>query len=895
MKRLTDFIFRNRTPIIVAFLALTVFFAFWIKNLKVNSDSISYLPKDDAAVQLFNHLGDAFKQNDVVVVAVESDDVFNPRTLQDVDRLTQAFQGVDGVSTVVSLADMMDIRKASDGGIEIGRLFEPGSPPTTPQQIQTLRTTVMGNERYRGGIVSNNGRTTLVVCQIRAGGQSGSTVERLKAAAAASGVKAKLYFGGNPMLTTELSSVILHDLQILIPIVSALIILTLYLAFGTIRGVLVPLGSVLMSTIWIMGFMALVKVALTLVSNIIPALLVAIGTAPCIHILSKFDEDVSRYGSRGEESQSAFREVGVRVVLAALTIVLGFSSFIVGSYLTTIRDFGIFASVGVLFSLLISIMFVPAVLGSIRVPPRHSKRSQGRLIQRLVAKWAGVVVRHRRVIIAVSALILVLGIAGIPLIRRESEFTTFLDKKNPVRVTEALLQREFGGSRPLDIDFTGDLANPFVLKEMLRFERFIAGEHLANNPLSLADLIAEMNDLIDNYKTVPDDRAKVANLMFMLEGQDIVNGLVSENKSEGQIQSMVGLLDSMQLKEMIASLDAYIRSMNRDLVVVKMASLSPEDRRLVMQYRAQRACEELQWLIEKRTDSIEFDPTPVKEEVTSLYRDSWPAPDPITALPQVLPLMPAELKGNKDFRSEVEGELADLSQLTAAVPVKLFRGLSVGSAAQTAPELIAFNVRYTGMPLISWHLDQSVLSSQAESLAIAIVFIFLLLALKLRSWRGGLMGLAPILLAVVLMFGLMGLTGIPINVATVLVGSIALGIGIDYSIHFSVRFSTYYRGPATAAEAVAKTIQTTGLAIIINVLAVTMGFVALLFADLLPLRQFGILTAIAMIGSGAGALSLLPALMLSAPAAFMGKRWERLHGTTTEADSTTLTREGATL
>jgi hypothetical protein len=76
---------------------------------------------------------------------------------------------------------------------------------------------------------------------------------------------------------------------------------------------------------------------------------------------------------------------------------------------------------------------------------------------------------------------------------------------------------------------------------------------------------------------------------------------------------------------------------------------------------------------------------------------------------------------------------------------------------------------------------------------------------------------------------------------------------------------------------VAKTIQTTGLAIIINVLAVTMGFIALLFAGLLPLRQFGILIAIAMISSGAGALSLLPALMLSVPAAFMGRRWEKLH------------------
>ena len=240
----------------------------------------------------------------------------------------------------------------------------------------------------------------------------------------------------------------------------------------------------------------------------------------------------------------------------------------------------------------------------------------------------------------------------------------------------------------------------------------------------------------------------------------------------------------------------------------------------------------------------------------------------------MLPLFPEALRVNPDFIADARGELTDLSQSTIAIPDSVYRTLAVSKTA--TPDTVAFGVAYTGMPLISWHLDQSVLRSQAESLAFALLFIFALLAIKLRSWKGGAMGLAPILLAILLMFGVMGFTGIPINVATVLVGCIALGIGIDYSIHFSVRFTTYYRGPGSEAEALTKTIQTTGLAIIINVLAVTMGFIALLFARLLPLRQFGALTAIAMIGSGLGALTLLPALILRAPSAFVGRNSARL-------------------
>ncbi len=104
-------------------------------------------------------------------------------------------------------------------------------------------------------------------------------------------------------------------------------------------------------------------------------------------------------------------------------------------------------------------------------------------------------------------------------------------------------------------------------------ETFLTREHLASNPLSIADLIAEMNELIDNQKTIPDDPAKVANLMFMLEGQDMVSGLMTTTKSEGQIQAMVGILGSAQLEHLISSLDGYVRGIDSKLVKVSYTGM----------------------------------------------------------------------------------------------------------------------------------------------------------------------------------------------------------------------------------------------------------------------------------------------------------------------------------
>jgi uncharacterized protein len=873
MRKLTAFVYRFRVPILIVFGAMTLFFAWWIKDLRVNSDVVSYLPREDAAVRLFTHLDERFGGNDLAMVALKADSIFTARALSDINRLTEAFSQVSGVSSVTSLTNVMDVRTGADGGIETGKLIDAESLPGTAEGMRALRDSVMGKERYRGSLISNDATATLIIIQLTPGTDKNAVVRALQAAAPAADYPETLYFGGIPFLTEELAGSIMHDFALLIPIAAALIILTLFLAFGSARGVLVPLGSVAVSVVWVLGLMSLFKVPLTLVSDIIPAILIAVGTAPCIHILSKFDEDPALYGGTGEPAQAAFTEVGLRVILAALTIVLGFSSFIIGSYLTTIRDFGLFTSIGVCFSLLVSIMLVPAALTLMTVKPRAAagpgapNREGARLINRLMSSWADVVVRRRSVILAVSAVILAAGVAGIPLIQRKADFAEFFDSRSQTRRTEAFISREFGGSRPVQVSFTGDMQNPFVLKEMLRMERFMDGEGLARNGVSPADFILETNAVMGGGRVVPDDPGMVGNLMFLVAGQDVTRQVLADDAAEGQIQAMVPSQEVKELARTIDGIEGYIKAMDTRLVPVDTTALAAADRRAVNAWRAPRAAQELQWLARKRMPEAAVDAAAVQAAAARVLDAPGMAADKAAA--ELLAAFPAGPRALPEFQADAAAAAIELSQANVAVPEKLYTGLSI--AAQGSPEPVTFTVGFTGMPLISWHLDRSILSSQAESLAIALVFIFALLAIRLRSALGGLLGLAPIVLAIVAMFGIMGYSGIPINVATVLVGAIALGIGIDYVIHFSVRFTTFYRGETTPAEAVKKTIQTTGLAIIINVLAVTMGFIALVFASLVPLRQFGILTAIAMLASGIGAFTLLPALILLVPSAFTGR------------------------
>jgi hypothetical protein len=132
----------------------------------------------------------------------------------------------------------------------------------------------------------------------------------------------------------------------------------------------------------------------------------------------------------------------------------------------------------------------------------------------------------------------------------------------------------------------------------------------------------------------------------------------------------------------------------------------------------------------------------------------------------------------------------------------------------------------------------------------------------MRSISKGIYAIIPIISSILILLGFMGFTGIPLDIATVLVGSIALGIGIDYSIHVISGFNAHLKENGDAKKAIEKTLLTTGKAVSINVISVAAGFMALLFAQIVPIQNFGLLIGISMFSSGLGALTLLPVILI---------------------------------
>jgi predicted RND superfamily exporter protein len=173
-----------------------------------------------------------------------------------------------------------------------------------------------------------------------------------------------------------------------------------------------------------------------------------------------------------------------------------------------------------------------------------------------------------------------------------------------------------------------------------------------------------------------------------------------------------------------------------------------------------------------------------------------------------------------------------------------------------------FDVEITGSSYLFKVLTDLLVHGQIISLLVSLFGVALVVGLIFRSVRFGLLSMIPLGFTITLNFGIMGWLNIPLDTATTMLASIAIGIGVDYTVHFLAKYRRERRARSLSNDAVSETIRTTGRAIVYNVVAVAAGFAVLLFSSFGPIATLGALVALSMGISGLAALTLLPAALL---------------------------------
>jgi hydrophobe/amphiphile efflux-3 (HAE3) family protein len=217
---------------------------------------------------------------------------------------------------------------------------------------------------------------------------------------------------------------------------------------------------------------------------------------------------------------------------------------------------------------------------------------------------------------------------------------------------------------------------------------------------------------------------------------------------------------------------------------------------------------------------------------------------------------PEELEMLVDFNYEHAHLMIRINDANNEVVNGIIEKIEVLTAGDPAVDAIG------GYGYVRSELANKVLKGTYNSLGIALFIIFILLSIIFRSLKAGLLGIVPLSISVVVLFGMMGLFGIRLDVATALLSSVMIGVGVDYTIHFLWRYREERQQHRPATEAVITTIATTGRGITFNALSVIVGFLVLIISSFTPIRFFGVLVVVSILSCLVGALVILPALVL---------------------------------
>lgn len=914
IKKIANFVMKYAWPILIITIIITVLAGSQLNKLIIEDDITKYIPEDDPDIVFYNEIVDKFggSQSETGVISLEYDDLFQVENLRSVKNIIDALNDVSYIKSVTSFLNMPEII-STEFGLEVKDLVE--IFPETDKEAGELRETLLNNNMVKGKFISADGKVTLLVMELKKG-YSGSELKNnlVKIIEPLKGNATKIYYSGMPLMNAEISESSRGTMRLTI-IAIFLILFVLFFCFRSIQGVLLPIIVAFMSTLWVLGLIASIGKNVTMVVAILPVIMISLATAYGIHFTSRYYEERHLLEPL-KAVKTAFRDTFLPILMSALTTMAGFLS-LSAAIVRPITEFGIFATLGIFFAFVLATFFIGSFYKVFPPPKIHKKFSSNS--KDLVTKLLNIIfylVSEKKGIVIVIVLAVVLGGIGFATqIVPDSSIESRLGEENQVVKTLNYFKDKFGGVDTLYIyTEANNVKNPYVLRQIKKIGDYSEQLPSLKEPSSISNFLIDLNDAMENKKIIPANEQKIDNLWFFAQDNEYVTSMVGEEDKDTLISIKAKEMSSGAIDLSIAKIRTFINTIPKKVKQIDLQLLEKEERKNYYPYIADEIIssfqakgieiknidsfkKELVRLAAQPNDEFESKDQEFINEILSL--SFLEIEDLGLTKEKISPLLASYIQNEQTINFFINGLISqtDLSEDDALYLQEILedsrsmaREREKIKAAQLMAETfldeklsdedndilwyLADNVVYvpdnegnievsfrlSGTPVIMDQINSSIFRGEIRSILLAFLMVFAMLAIQFKSLKVGLYSIIPLILTVITAGGAMGIFKIPLNVSTMMVASIAIGAGIDYTIHFISRYKNELKSKKRI-DALKTTLTGTGRAIIFNSISVAAGVFVLSFSSIKMLAAFGQLIGSVMLVSVVYTLLLLPILL----------------------------------
>jgi len=561
---LVRFILRNRLINIIGIVILTAFMFYKALDVQISYEMSSMLPKSDSTYIYYQNFKKIFGEDgSVLFIGIKDSNFYELEKFNDWYDLSFNLKNLDGVQEVVSVAKIYQLKKNDS----LKRFeFKPviDKKPTTQGELDSLKRRILSLPFYKDLLyVEESGVTLMAITldKIKLNTKKRiSVVNNIKLTAEEYGKKygIVMHYSGLPYIRTYTTKKVEQELRLFILLAMIIASIALLIFFRSFKAMLFPMIIVIISVIWVFGLISILGYKISLLTGIIPSLMIIIGVENCIFLLNKYHHEFKNHGNKIKALSRVVQRVGNATFLTNLTTATGFAAFIVtGNKLLV--EFGLVASINIMIVFILSLFLVPIFFSYLGPPKqRHIKHLDNKITLKLLDRIVFLVQNRRSIIYIITITVVAIGIYGITRLKTTGNIVDDISHNDPLYKDLVFFENEFKGILPFEI-----LIDTKKKKGVMRLET-----------------IKRIDELQDTLALYPEfSRALSIAEVVKFAKQEFYNGKESfyslpNNQEKNFIFSYVPKTDSHQKTVLNSFVDTSLR-MTR--ISVQMANIGTRD------------------------------------------------------------------------------------------------------------------------------------------------------------------------------------------------------------------------------------------------------------------------------------------------------------------------------
>ncbi len=569
--KIARFILRNRLPILIILGLVTIFMGFQARKIEMSYQYAPLLPKDNPDYEEYVRFDQRFgNEGNMLVLGVQDSLFYNLEHFRLWQKLAAGIKSIEGVSSVLSASEAYDlVRDSQSKKFVVKPIFsEPGNQP----ELDSLRKSFEKLPFYKDMLYNGKTHTYLMGVTLETKIlESPARVELIEQIKKYGGIYQKasgnqLRYSGLPYIRVETAEMVKRELNMFIFLalgITAIIILLFFRSFKVMMYSMLVVG---MAVIWALGLQGIMGYKVTILTGMIPPLIIVIGVPNSVFLLNKYHQEFQKHGNKIKSLQRVIRKIGNATFLTNLTTASGFATFIFTSSRILV-EFGIMASINIMVVFFLSLLLIPIIFSFLAEPKeRHIQHLGNPVFTRILNKLVHISLNSRGAVYISAGVLLLMGGFGISRIETTGYMLDDIPHDHQLYSDLKFFEKHFSGLMPLEIvidtEKPGGVMRTSSLQKMEKLDHKLSQYPELSKGLSMLQVVMFARQAYYNgnpaFYSLPSQQERNFILSYLPKGSSgpgVVSSFIDSTRQRARISYRMADVGTVHMEQ----LDRQIR------------------------------------------------------------------------------------------------------------------------------------------------------------------------------------------------------------------------------------------------------------------------------------------------------------------------------------------------